>query len=414
MAKSPLSRRMTARLLGAACAVAMLPLQAMAQDDRPVIGVSVADQRSLFYIAAVDGMRAAAEQAGYELNVESASNNSRQQIDQIDTLLVQQIGALIFISQDSTAAAAGVRAANEAGVPVVAVDQRPESGEGRLETFIATDSVGAARELCTWLFDQIGGEGKIAVLQGVLGSTAQQQRSQGCNEAIEATPGIEVVATQAANWDENEAYRATQNILTAQPGIKAVFEVVSSRDVALAHLDRVAPGITWGAIAAQGDDYLDAAVPMTDLLRQGDWDPIEGFVFLSSIRWNGALQDRLIATLTVRPRPVVIANPDLVAPREDGLSLEPGFWAHDLQDRTGIAPRFFGKPYPEAFAAGLDRLSCRRTAMIGDTLHTDILGGMAAGCETILVTRHGVLAGRDAASLARISGIVPDLILPFI
>ena len=36
-----------------------------------------------------------------------------------------------------------MRAANQADVPVVAVDQRPESGNGELATYIATDSVKA-------------------------------------------------------------------------------------------------------------------------------------------------------------------------------------------------------------------------------------------------------------------------------
>lgn len=209
-------------LAGATCLLAVLPTIAAAA-DKPVIGVAVADQKSLFYIAAVDGMRAAAEEAGYELNVQSASNNSRQQIDQVNNLLVQQIGALIFISQDSTSAAAGVKAANQSNVPVVAVDQRPETGSGKLATFIATDSVKAARDLCTWMFDKIGGKGKIAILKGVMGSTAEQQRTQGCDEALAKTPGVEVVAIQTANWDENEAYKATQNIITAHPDLVAVF-----------------------------------------------------------------------------------------------------------------------------------------------------------------------------------------------
>src|SRR6476661_8201252 len=102
------------------------------------IGVSVADQKSLFYVAAVQGMQAAADKAGCELKITSANNNSSQQVEQVNDLLNQDIGALVLISQDSTAAAAGVRAANQAEVPVVAVDQRPESGSGELATYIAT------------------------------------------------------------------------------------------------------------------------------------------------------------------------------------------------------------------------------------------------------------------------------------
>jgi ribose transport system substrate-binding protein len=190
---------------------------------KKVIGVSVADQKSLFYVASVQGMKDQAAARGVELVVTSANNDANQQVKQVNDLLTQQIGALIFTSQDSTAAAAGVRAANSAGVPVIAVDQRPESGQGELATYIATDSVKAARELCTWMFQQMGGSGELAILHGVLGSTAETQRTQGCQEAIAATPGIKVVAEETANWDETEAFKATQNILSANPNLKAVF-----------------------------------------------------------------------------------------------------------------------------------------------------------------------------------------------
>ena len=191
--------------------------------DKPTIGVSVADQKSLFYVAAVDGMRDAAKQAGYELRITSASNNSSLQIKQVQDLLVQNVGALIFISQDSTSAGAGVKAANRADVPVIAVDERPEAGSGKLATYIATNSVTAARDLCTWMFQQIGNKGNIAILHGVLGATAELQRTQGCQEALKANPGIRVVAQQTANWDETEAYKATQNILTANPDLQGIF-----------------------------------------------------------------------------------------------------------------------------------------------------------------------------------------------
>lgn len=192
-------------------------------------------------------------------------------------------------------------------------------------------------------------------------------------------------------------------------------EIVSSRDVTFAHLETVAPGLRWGAIAAAADDFSDAGgAQVFDLLSSATWDAAEGFLFLSSARWNAALQDRLADALRQCPRPVVVGNPDLVAPREDGLTIEPGYWAHDLQDRTGITPRLFGKPYAEAFEIALRGMGPGRYAMIGDTLHTDILGGQAAGLTTILVTDHGLFAGRDTAPLIARSGITPDYVLPSI
>lgn len=185
------------------------------------IGVSVADQKSLFYIAAVDGMQAAAKKAGYELAITVADNNSSKQIQQINTLLTQQVGALIYIPQNSTAAAAGVTAANQAGVPVVAVDQRPVGGD--LATYIATNSVKAAKKVCSWMFEQIDGKGNIGILHGVQGSTAEKQRTKGCQQALKDYPKVEVVANQVANWDENQAFTKTTNILTAHPDLKAIF-----------------------------------------------------------------------------------------------------------------------------------------------------------------------------------------------
>jgi glycerol-1-phosphatase len=103
--------------------------------------------------------------------------------------------------------------------------------------------------------------------------------------------------------------------------------------------------------------------------------------------------------------------PDLVAPREIGLTLEPGFFAHVIADATGVTPVFFGKPYSDAYEDVLARLPGiprERIAMVGDTLHTDVLGGRAAGVGTLLLLDHGLFAGQDIDAYVARSGIVPD------
>ena len=187
-------------------------------------------------------------------------------------------------------------------------------------------------------------------------------------------------------------------------------EVVSSRDLAAEALR--GDGRLWAAAAGPAPRFGDLDLRVGDLLAEDALhERADGFLLLSASGWNRRRQDRLVAALRERPRRVVCANPDLVAPREAGLTLEPGWWAHDLADRTGVEPDLFGKPYGGAFAA--IRARCpetppERIVMVGDTLHTDILGGRAAGFAAALVLGHGLLAGREPTGFVARSGIVPD------
>ena len=224
------------------------------------------------------------------------------------------------------------------------------------------------------------------------------------------------VLTNGATIDESAALEKYRRLGFAfEPR-----QIVSSRSLLHGALDAFPGGFRWG-VAAAPQSNLEALPgdlhPLAD--DRSAYDKADGFVLLSSLFWDMPRQDLLVASLSDKPRPVLVGNPDLVAPREQGLSLEPGYYAHDLADRTGVAPVFFGKPYGNAFDEVHRRLAAdgrtvppHRTAMVGDTLHTDVLGGAAAGLKTVLVTDHGLFRGLDADNFIKRSGIIPDFIIP--
>lgn len=195
-------------------------------------------------------------------------------------------------------------------------------------------------------------------------------------------------------------------------------EIISSRDVCETHLFPVNPKGQWGVIAPPGftpDDLMVDAIALQDDLR--DYDHVQAFLMLSAADWNTDRQALLHDSLRRYPRPLVVANPDLVAPREDGLSLEPGYFAHDLQDRLGVQVVFHGKPFASVYETVEKRvpnIELKRIAMVGDTLHTDVLGARARGWSAALVTDHGLFAGLDVQKFIDISGISPDWITPSI
>ena len=90
--------------------------------------------------------------------------------------------------------------------------------------------------------------------------------------------------------------------------------------------------------------------------------------------------------------------------------------ARAMKSVPGLRPRWFGKPHLPAFQLAVDKVNQlaavpvpnHRIAMVGDSLHTDILGGAAAGLGTILITNYGLLRAHDADQLCAEMQIFPD------
>jgi HAD superfamily hydrolase (TIGR01450 family) len=140
----------------------------------------------------------------------------------------------------------------------------------------------------------------------------------------------------------------------------------------------------------------------------------EVFVMIGSATWTEERQSLLEAALIERPRPVLVGNPDIVAPREVGFSIEPGHFAHRLADRTGVSPQFFGKPFSNIFTLAFERLGDvdrSRVVMVGDSLHTDILGAQCAGVASALISQFGFFAGQGVPDAIARAGIVPDYVV---
>ena len=252
-----------------------------------------------------------------------------------------------------------------------------------------------ADEVDAFVFDAFGVLNVGDTLIEGANERVQQLRERGCQIRI---------LTNAASYDHAGAAEKFRRLSL----VVADDEIVTSRQAAIAQLD----AREWGVIAAPEDALLDLNHPW---IRLGDdsaaYHRVAGFLFLSSTGWTDACQRTLCESLLDAPRPVVVANPDLVAPRDDGFSLEPGHYGHLLVDSGVESVRFFGKPYPEVYErveASLPGVAPARIAMCGDTLHTDIVGAAARQWRTVLVTQDGLFAGYETRFFCEESGLYPD------
>ncbi|MFV0405556.1 MAG: substrate-binding domain-containing protein [Propioniciclava sp.] len=251
----------TKRLLTAALALPLLALTACASNADPggatapagtagggggskTIGLAVANLQADFFNQIRQSVEAAAADAGVSVVVADAGGDADKQVSQIQDLITQQVDALIYIPAGATAATVPVREAQAANIPVVTVDRNPDGAPG--DTFIATDSVGAAEVLGQWVVEQTGGEGKLAVIQGQIGTTPELARDEGFKKGIEGS-SIEEVARQASqNWHQDEGFNIAQDMLQANPEINIFF----------GRADALALGAAQAVRAANAEDIL--------------------------------------------------------------------------------------------------------------------------------------------------------------
>ncbi|MFB2551901.1 HAD-IIA family hydrolase [Ensifer soli] len=108
---------------------------------------------------------------------------------------------------------------------------------------------------------------------------------------------------------------------------------------------------------------------------------------------------------------LVVTNPDVIAPLEDGVEPCVGaFLAALLAAAPDVVPAIVGKPSPLMILEALERLGTRpeETIMVGDQIATDIIAGQSAGLRSYLVStgipnpHASVRPDAEIASLAEI------------
>ena len=203
-------------------AFAVAPTVASASPQQPVIGLAVANLQASFFNMIKQSVVKEGKAHHVKVITVDAHGDPAAQVHEVQDLISRHIDALIYIPAGPTAAAVPVQMAQKAHVPVVAVDRNPPSDPAT--TFIATDSVGAARHLGDYACKLAGGKGQVAIVEGQIGTTPQVARSKGWAEAMKKCPGLHVVAQQGTKeWDAAEGYRVAQNMLERDPHIKVIF-----------------------------------------------------------------------------------------------------------------------------------------------------------------------------------------------
>jgi len=181
-----------------------------------------------YFIALINGAEQRAELYDVDLTVQGPQTHADAlaQLVQMENMISRGVDAIVIVPSSSEALAPALLKAEEAGIPVINLDTKfnqdtlASAGVSPIP-FIGTDNYVGALDAGKLALELLGGEGQVAILEGISGQQNTYDRKNGFIDGMENK--LEVVATQTADWEVEKGYNAAQNIMQANPELDLIF-----------------------------------------------------------------------------------------------------------------------------------------------------------------------------------------------
>jgi ABC-type sugar transport system substrate-binding protein len=286
-------------MIVAVIAVLGLSAAAAAQDDVIRIGALTKNESNPFFLTMLNGYRFADERyAGVEIVTGSTPTEDAadEQLGILESWLNEGgFDAFIVTPFRATSLNSALATATQRGIPIINIDELIPVDAARADGLaiaarIASNNVRAGEEAGKLILSLVEGGSEVAVLEGAPGTTSSIDRVTGFTETVTAG-GLNVVASQTANWDRAQAFSVASNILQGNPNVKAFFAandtmglgaieaieaaglagqvVVASVDAIPEALEAVAAGRLAGTVAQYPDEMAVLAVEAAIKVAQG-------------------------------------------------------------------------------------------------------------------------------------------------
>ena len=148
-----------------------------------------------------------------------------EQIAMVDQVLKDRPDAIIFIPVDDVAMIGSVKRLNDAKIPVVLVSNPIP---GSFVTYVGADDFEIGYRQARYLFENLGGKGRIVFIEGVPAAPTNRERVRGYRRAFAEFPGIEVLGSAVGNYQQPDARRMMEKLLAEHPQIDAVLSANDS------------------------------------------------------------------------------------------------------------------------------------------------------------------------------------------
>jgi ABC-type sugar transport system substrate-binding protein len=206
---------------------------AAAKGPKPVrVAVIMASLGNDFYIAQKEGIEAeAAKQKGADVSVSAgrAQGSTDDVVGLIENAIAKNADAIAVNGSDTKPLLPVLQKVIDAKIPLVLFDAPAESLNSQLAAYIGTDNRAGGEAGGEWLKQQLPSGGKLGVILCVAGHPVTTARLDGFKAG--AGPGFKVVATADAQCDPEKGRKAMEDMISAHPGLDAVFSTSDSQSI---------------------------------------------------------------------------------------------------------------------------------------------------------------------------------------
>lgn len=186
------------------------------------MAIVVSTLNNPWFVFLAETAAAKAKALGYETKIFDSQNNTAQETDHFENILVGDYCAILFNPTDAEGSVANVKKAKEAGVPVFCMD-REINAKGLATCQILSDGYTGSVEIAKYFVEQMNKKGNYVELLGITGDNNTKARSSGFHSVVDNYPDLKMVAQQSAGFDRNKGMEVMESMLQAHPDITGVF-----------------------------------------------------------------------------------------------------------------------------------------------------------------------------------------------
>jgi erythritol transport system substrate-binding protein len=215
------NKKQTALALSAALAIGASTGAVATAQDGGMMCVIVPPVENPFFGAMQTIAADKAEELGYTTSRLVHNDDANEQLQLFESCVAQGAVAIILDNAGADATVAAVQTAADAGVPSFLVD-REITSDGVAVAQIVADNFQGATILAEYFAELMDEEGTYLELTGRDTDTNAHVRSDGYHGVLDELDGMEMLATQTANWDQNEGFTVTETLLQQYPDVKGI------------------------------------------------------------------------------------------------------------------------------------------------------------------------------------------------